>query len=193
MTNLSVGLSVLGVIAGLLVAAATVVAFFRTQYAKATIETLRDSNDALKARVDELEAQNARQATKLVHLEQEAETAQELPVLAVAAGRLPENLHGLLTASALVQRLAEQLGNAGIRGEQPVRALQDRRRVGGAATPEQELPLQHQQVAVAGADLERLVDRSLGALPLAGVHLGPGQLARSFASSSRRFEKSSSA
>ena len=72
MDNLSVGLSVLGVIAGLLVAAATVVAFFRTQYAKATIETLRDSNDALKARVDELEAENGRQATKLAHLEAEA-------------------------------------------------------------------------------------------------------------------------
>ena len=92
MNNLSVALSILGVIAGLLVAAATVVAFFRTQYAKATIETLRDSNDALKARVDELEAENGRQAVKLKHLEDEAADLRSYVSGTEAIARLEQQL-----------------------------------------------------------------------------------------------------
>jgi cell division protein FtsB len=72
MTGLTAAFTILGVVAGLLVAAASVVAFFRANLAKSTIDTLRDSNAALTGRVAELEAENGRQATKLEHLEQEA-------------------------------------------------------------------------------------------------------------------------
>lgn len=73
MDGLTAALSTIGVLAGLLVIAAVVVAFFRANYAKATIDTLRDSNTALTSRVTELEAENSRQAVKLKHLEDEAE------------------------------------------------------------------------------------------------------------------------
>lgn len=72
MNGVTAALSTIAVLAGLLVIAATVVAFFRANYAKATIETLRDSNTALTARVAELEAEDVRKSTKIEHLESEA-------------------------------------------------------------------------------------------------------------------------
>ncbi len=72
MNNVSVAITTIAILVGLLVTAATVVAFYRSSYARATIETLRDSNEALTERVKELEAENQRQGQKLAHLEQEA-------------------------------------------------------------------------------------------------------------------------
>lgn len=62
-------LSVLGVV----LAASTAVAYFRAGLAKATIETLRESNDALTARNGELDAVIMRLETRLSALERENE------------------------------------------------------------------------------------------------------------------------
>lgn len=64
-----------GVVGGLLVllaGAASVVAYFRASYARATIETLRDSNLALTGRVGELEASEDRLRIRCDALEREA-------------------------------------------------------------------------------------------------------------------------
>lgn len=53
-------LGLLAALFGLLVIVAAAVAYFRASFARATIETLRDSNVALTARVSELEADNLR-------------------------------------------------------------------------------------------------------------------------------------
>lgn len=64
-------LAVLGALAGMLVIAASVVAYFKASYARATIETLRDSNTALTSRVAELEADNTRLKTEAAAQKQE--------------------------------------------------------------------------------------------------------------------------
>lgn len=91
-TGLTAALSTIGVLVGLLVVAATVVAFFRANYAKATIETLRDSNTALTARVVELEAEDARKSTKLAHLEQEAADLRSYVSGTEAVARLEQQM-----------------------------------------------------------------------------------------------------
>jgi len=53
------------------VAVAALVAYFKASYARATIETLRDSNTALTARVTELEASEARLITRCDAQDQE--------------------------------------------------------------------------------------------------------------------------
>lgn len=70
-STIGVVLTGLGVLAGLLVIAAAAVAYFRASYARATIETLRDSNNALTGRVTELEASEARLIVRCDAQEQE--------------------------------------------------------------------------------------------------------------------------
>jgi hypothetical protein len=100
MDGLTAALSTIGVLVGLLVVAATVVAFFRANYAKATIDTLRDSNTALTERVKELEAENGRQAVKIAHLEDEAVALRSYVSGTEAVARLEQKFdhyHGELT------------------------------------------------------------------------------------------------
>lgn len=66
--------AVLSLILGALTLVAVVasaVAVARATLAKTTIETLKQNNDALAARVDLLEEENARQATRLAALQSE--------------------------------------------------------------------------------------------------------------------------
>jgi hypothetical protein len=70
-----------GVILGLLtlIAAATsVVAVLRANLAKATIEVLKDSNDAFETRVDQLEAENDRFLARMTALETENASLRSL-------------------------------------------------------------------------------------------------------------------
>ena len=92
MGGLTAALSTVGVLVGLLVIAATVVAFFRANYAKATIDTLRDSNTALTGRVAELEAENSRQAGKIRHLEEEAVSLRSYVSGTEAVARLEQQM-----------------------------------------------------------------------------------------------------
>lgn len=72
MGTLSLALTVLGGLLGLVIAVASLVAYFKASYARATIETLRDSNNALTGRVAELEASEARLMIRCDALEREA-------------------------------------------------------------------------------------------------------------------------
>lgn len=114
MTGLVPALTVLGVLAGLLVAAASVVAFFRANLAKSTIDTLRDSNLALTARVVELEAEDARKTTKLAHLEQEAADLRSYVSGTEAVARLEVQLAEHRTdVVARLDRIAAAVGAKG--------------------------------------------------------------------------------
>lgn len=57
---------------------AAVVALFRANYAKATIDTLKESNVALTARVDELEGENQRKTIDITRLSSENDTLRGL-------------------------------------------------------------------------------------------------------------------
>lgn len=70
-------LGVLGGLLGLVLVVATVVAYFRASLAKATIETLKDSNSALTDRVAILEAEQERQKVRTESLERENATLRE--------------------------------------------------------------------------------------------------------------------
>jgi predicted RNase H-like nuclease (RuvC/YqgF family) len=72
MGSLGAILTILGGLAALLVIAAVAVAFYRASYARATIETLRESNNALTNRVSELEASEGRLKLRCDSLEREA-------------------------------------------------------------------------------------------------------------------------
>lgn len=68
----------MAVLLGLLVVAAVAVAYFRASYAKATIETLKEDNEALRNRVETLEEEDRTKQTKIEHLRQENEALRDL-------------------------------------------------------------------------------------------------------------------
>lgn len=120
MTTLSTALSVLGVLCGLLVIAAAALALFRANYAKATIDTLRDSNTALTDRVKELEADNTRilaqnesQATELRYLRTYVSGTEAVKAL---ERKVEEHQRDLVTHRralvATLERIERKLGNA---------------------------------------------------------------------------------
>ena len=76
-------LTTLGVVLGVVLAVATVVAYFRTALAKATIDTLKESNAALIEQVGILKAEAVVTEARLTAVERENETLRAAPRVAI--------------------------------------------------------------------------------------------------------------
>ncbi len=82
MGDVSGWLATLGVVLGVVLAVATVVAYFRTALAKATIDTLKESNAALTEQVAILKSEATSLEARLTVVERENETLRAAPRVA---------------------------------------------------------------------------------------------------------------
>lgn len=82
MGNPSSWASTVGIVLGIVLAVATVVAYFRASLAKATIDTLKESNAALTEQVAILKAEARTTETRLSAVERENESLRAAPRVA---------------------------------------------------------------------------------------------------------------